>query len=196
MRTSAFTLLAMTLSLCASESVLAGTPPLAERPKGQLSDANLFEVHLHKPAAGHKRLPSEILRNHHERDELAENEDEDEGEEIVATAAPASVTAALTYGPTSTAAVVSSTNSLSATAIPQITFSPRQPSHFIKHRRQRHAKRRLSEAQFVLQAQEILAEIAGGAESLKDAAAPSHSSPAAASNADSTRAEGELGGLR
>lgn len=150
MRTSALAFLAIAAALCSTSS-----PVLAARSqKGQLSDANLFEVHLQKPASGHKRLPSEILRDHHERDELVELEDEQE-EEILATAAPATVTASLTYGPSSTAPGSSPQSTSSSTTAPaQITFSPRQPSHFIKHRRQRFAKRRLADAQIALQMEE------------------------------------------
>jgi hypothetical protein len=147
MRTSAFTLLTLALSLCAASQAQAEAAR-SNSHNGQISDSDLFEVHLHKPASGHKRLPSEILRDHNERDGLPDEEDQEE-EEIMPTAAPASVTAALTYGPTST--VLASSSAYTTPAVAQITFSPRQPSHFIKHRRQKHGKRRLSEAQRALQ---------------------------------------------
>lgn len=152
MRTSTFYILSLALSLCAASQAYA-EPARAKQDK--LSDSNLFEVHLHQPASGQKRLPSQLMREHHERDEIAEDE-EDEQEEVLHTVAPASVTAALTYGPTATA---SASSSAYATAAPaQITFSPRQPSHFIKHRRQKHNKRRLSAAQYALQVEEVQAE--------------------------------------
>lgn len=98
----------------------------------QLSDQNLFEVHLQKGvASSHKRLPSEVL-NHHER-----SEDEQDEELALPVAGSSSE-------PSASTTVDGESSSSSSTG--------RQPSHFIKHfkhRSNRLGKRRLSDAQDV-----------------------------------------------
>ncbi|KAL7007263.1 hypothetical protein EMMF5_003102 [Cystobasidiomycetes sp. EMM_F5] len=89
----------------------------------QISDLNLFEVHLTNPDNSHKRLPSDVLAgSHHERDELPED--------VISAEAS-----------TSTLPVVE------ATAFVAIArdFTPSQPNHLIKmhksHKRNRRAPR-------------------------------------------------------
>lgn len=98
----------------------------------QLSDQNLFEVHLQKGvASSHKRLPSEII-SHHERSD----EEQEESDLVLPIAGPSSEPSA----PVATAESSSSSN------------TGRQPSHFIKHFKHRSnklGKRRLSDSQDV-----------------------------------------------
>lgn len=98
----------------------------------QLSDQNLFEVHLQNGiAASHKRLPSEVI-SHHERSE--------EEEDLVM---PVAGSSSETPAPTTVTNADESSSSNSA----------RQPSHFIKHFKHRSnklGKRRLSDSQTAL----------------------------------------------
>lgn len=116
--------------------------PIPEGQGRQLSDQNLFEVHLQRPASSQRRLPSEILKDLHERDEVVA-----EAEQAV-TAAPVASTSASLAAPPSTASAASSTSTAQAV---EITYTPRQPSHFIRHRRNRgdkpHGKRRLGSSE-------------------------------------------------
>lgn len=97
----------------------------------QLSDQNLFEVHLQNGvASSHKRLPSEVI-NHHERSD----EEHEEAAPVLPIAESSSESSAST-----TAESSSSSN------------TGRQPSHFIKHFKHRSTKlgkRRLSDSQDV-----------------------------------------------
>jgi hypothetical protein len=92
----------------------------------QLSDQNLFEVHLQQAAASsHKRLPSEVL-NHHERDDAEE-------------LAPAADAGDATTAPSTSADATDADASAKS-------YTARQPSHFIKHfKHRRLGKRRLSD---------------------------------------------------
>jgi len=129
MRTSTpFALFSFALALYAAPFAQAAAG--SSKDVRQLSDQNLFEVHLQKGvAASHKRLPSEVI-SHHERSE-------DEEDLVMPVAGSSSSSESTTVDNESSS---SSSHSDSA----------RQPSHFIKHfkhRSNRLGKRRLSDSQ-------------------------------------------------
>lgn len=134
MRTSgAISLFSLALALYVTPFVQAA-PRSGPHPGRQLSDQNLFEVHLQQAAAGsHKRLPSDLL-NHHERSE--------EEEKLVGDVVQAADDEVVDV----TAAPVSTPDSESSSS--QAAYSARQPSHFIKHFKHRSnklGKRRLTD---------------------------------------------------
>jgi hypothetical protein len=136
MRTSTpFALFSIALALYAAPFAQAAAGPVNNA--RQLSDQNLFEVHLQKGiAASHKRLPSEVIP-HHER---SEEEETDLVMPVAGSSSPSSETLTST----------TITNEPSANS----SDSARQPSHFIKHfkhRSNRFGKRRLSDSQTALQ---------------------------------------------
>lgn len=149
MRTNSPSLAFLTFTLSLYAAALTASTAHAEPmpvPEGQgrqLSDQNLFEVHLQRPASSQRRLPSEILKDLHERDEVVA-----EAEQATVTAAPVASTSASLAALPSTAPASSST--VTAQAV-EITYTPRQPSHFIRHRRNRgdkpHGKRRLGSSE-------------------------------------------------
>lgn len=115
-----FTLFAAALSLYLAPFALAAEHPQQEHVVRSLNDQNLFEAHLHAHAgSSHKRLPSEVLQQHHEHERDV---------------APASSSS------TEAAALATSTAPVKKHNIP---FSARQPSHFIKAYKKQ-GKRRLS----------------------------------------------------
>lgn len=136
MRTSTpFALFSIALALYAAPFAQAAAGP--SKNARQLSDQNLFEVHLQNGvAASHKRLPSEVI-SHHER---SEEEETDLVMPVAGSSSPSS----------ETLSSATTNNEPSANS----SDSARQPSHFIKHfkhRSNRLGKRRLSDSQTTLQ---------------------------------------------
>lgn len=109
----------------------------------QLSDQNLFEVHLQNGlASSHKRLPSEVI-SHHER-----SEEEDEEESL---ALPVGESSKSTTTSSSSTSETADNADASSGSEPK-KYTARQPSHFIKHfkhRSSRMGKRRLTDSQDV-----------------------------------------------